>query len=365
MVAEWVAKERRVQRLLQEKDLGALLLRRVSSFAWITAGAASYVSIATEIGPSAVLITPKAKYVITNNIEATRLEDEERLDERGFTLVATPWYERRNVISDLAAGLPLGCDGPYPESVDLSAEVRSLRASLMPAEIERYRRVGLDCGEAIEAAARRVQPGMSECQIAGLVTQEAYARNITPLLTLIAVDERTYKFRHPLPTDKKLDRYAMLVLGGQRHGLIASVTRFVHFGPLPPELRRRAEAVARVDAALIAATRPGTSVAEIFRYAQRTYAEVGYPEEWKLHHQGGATGYEAREYKASPNSAEIVHEGQAFAWNPSISGTKSEDTLIVHDAGNEIITATGDWPQRELEVNGQLIQRPTILEVVS
>ena len=363
MAAEWMEKEKQVRRLLGEKGIDALLLRRVSSFAWITGGAASYVSLATEIGPSAVLVTPEAKYVLTNNIEAVRLRDEERLAERGFELVATPWYEYRDVVSDIASGLQLGCDGPHPGSVDLSAEVRSLRTHLMPGEIERYRRVGLDCGEVVEAAACRVNPGMSEYQIAGLVAHEAYARSIVPLLTLIAVDDRIYRFRHPLPTGAKLDRYAMLVLGGQRHGLVASVSRLVHFGSLSPELRRRAEAVARVDAVLIGSTRPGMRVAEIFQRAQRIYSEVGFPEEWKLHHQGGAAGYEAREYKALPNSAETVDEGQAFAWNPSICGTKSEDTLIVGDTHNEIITATGSWPQVEIEVDNQIIVRPTILEV--
>jgi antitoxin VapB len=128
-------------------------------------------------------------------------------------------------------------------------------------------------------------------------------------------------------------------------------------------LRRKAEAVARVDATFIAATRPGRTLGEIFQRAMTAYAETGFPEEWRLHHQGGLAGYEPREYIATPTSPEVVRAHQAFAWNPSITGTKSEDTIIVKEEGYEVITAVGGWPQIPLQVEGQLIARPVILEI--
>jgi hypothetical protein len=58
-----------------------------------------------------------------------------------------------------------------------------------------------------------------------------------------------------------------------------------------------------------------------------------------------------------------VKPGQAFAWNPSITGTKSEDTILIDEKGCEVITAMADWPQIPVQVEGRLIERPTILEV--
>ena len=81
----------------------------------------------------------------------------------------------------------------------------------------------------------------------------------------LAVDERIRKYRHPLPTAKKLKRHAILVLCARQHGLIVSVTRLVHFGKLPSDLRRRHDAVCAIDAAFISNTRIGTPVREIFR----------------------------------------------------------------------------------------------------
>jgi len=353
----------RARELLRRKGLDALLLRRVSSFAWITGGAAGYVTTNCEIGPSSILITPDAKYVITNTIEAPRLREEEKLEEKGFILRIAPWYESQDDVAYLTSGLRVGCDGPYPGTEDLSAAVSLLRRSLLPEEVERFKVLGWACGSALEKAARSVTPGLTEYEISSLVAQRAWVRGITPILILVAVDQRVFEFRHPLPTDMPLQRYAMLVLCGRQGGLIASCTRLVHFGPLPADLTRKQESVARVDATLIASTRPGVRVADIFNAAVQAYAAEGYPDEWALHHQGGCAGYEGRECKATLECAEVVHQGEAFAWNPSIKGTKSEDTIVVGSDENEIITATGAWPTIAVEINGRTILRPAILEL--
>ncbi len=183
-------------------------------------------------------------------------------------------------------------------------------------------------------------------------------------MNLIATDQRIYNYRHPLPTGKELERYAMLVLCARRWGLVASVTRLVHFGPLPDELRRKAEALAQIDATFLAASRPGKSLGEVFQEGMAAYAAAGYPDEWQLHHQGGPAAYEPREYVATPGSTDLVLAGQAYAWNPSITGTKSEDTVLISEAGYEVITEIEGWPMLEVEVDGQVHSRPAILEIV-
>jgi antitoxin VapB len=221
----------------------------------------------------------------------------------------------------------------------------------------------------MDAAVRAVSPGQSEYQIAGLLAQEAECRGVQATVILVAADERIFNYRHPIPTGKKLERYAMLVLCGQRQGLVCSLTRLVHFGPLPDELRRRAAAVAQVDATFIAATRPGRLLGQIFRDGVAAYAQAGFPDEWRLHHQGGPAGYEPREIVANPDSADNVSTGQVYAWNPSITGTKSEDTILVGENGNEILTAIPGWPSLAVPVvgdfasGGQMIERPAILEL--
>jgi antitoxin VapB len=94
------------------------------------------------------------------------------------------------------------------------------------------------------------------------------------------------------------------------------------------------------------------------------YAATGFTNEWQLHHQGGPAAYEPREFLATPGSSDVVAVGQAYAWNPSITGTKSEDTILVGEAGNEVLTTISGWPTLPVTLaDGQVVMRPAILEV--
>ena len=94
------------------------------------------------------------------------------------------------------------------------------------------------------------------------------------------------------------------------------------------------------------------------------YSEAGFAGEWQWHHQGGAAGYEPREYVATPESQDAVQIGQAYAWNPSVAGTKSEDTILVTGSGPEVLTATADWPDLPVAAGDGVYARPAILEVL-
>lgn len=363
-MTEFQIKQERIKALLTQHGLDALLLQRVSSFAWATCGAASYVNTATTLGSAALLITPQSRYVLADNIESPRLVQEEGLKSQGWDFQVSPWHTPWVTVESLAGGLKLGSDSPFPGAVDLSGQMARCRADLLPEECDRFRQLGLVCAHAMDAAIRAVHPGQTEQQIAAILDYEVQCRGVQPIVNLIATDDRIFKFRHPLPTDKPLERYAMLVLCGRKKGLVASITRLVHFGPLPAELRRKVEATARIDAAMIAATRPGTTLGDVFDRAVATYAETGFADEWRLHHQGGPAGYDPREYLGLPGSADLVSLGQAYAWNPSITGTKSEDTFLVGADGNEVITAISGWPMLTVPLaGGQTMTRPAILEV--
>lgn len=363
-MTDTAAKLAQVRALLTQRGLDAALIKRIPNFAWLTDGAANYVGIAADIGAAMLLVAPGGQYVLSNNIEAARLAAEEPLEVRGFSIRPAPWHEPSPVLGELARGLRLGADTPHPGAVDLSDDFNRLRLTLTPVEGERFHTLGRACAQAMDAAIRQVRPGMSEHEIAGLLSNHTYAQGAVPTVNLIATDERIFRFRHPLPTGKRLEKYAMLVLCGRRDGLIASVTRLVHFGPLPDELRRKQLACATVDATFLSRTRPGARIADIFQAAVDAYAAAGFPDEWRQHHQGGAAGYMGREYLGTPGSAEIVQAGQAFAWNPSIAGVKCEDTILVGEAENEVLTAIPGWPMLEVHADGKTWARPAILEVL-
>jgi antitoxin VapB len=361
---EQAAKREAVGALLAERGLDALLLRRVSSFAWITCGARSEINTAVEAGEAAVLLTRDHRYLLTNNIEAPRLLGEQGLREQGFEPRVHAWHEPEAALHELVRGLRTGVDRPAPElvgAVDVSQDVARLRAALTPAEAARFRALGQLCAEAMQRAVRTLVPGQTEHEIAAALARECVKSGVWPIVDLVATDQRVLELRHPLPTDKTLERYAMLVLCGRKWGLVCSVTRLVHFGPLPAELGRKAQAVARVDARFLAATRPGAVLKDILHAATAAYREVGFADEWTHHHQGGAAGYEPRELLATPRATDAVRAGQVYAWNPSIAGTKSEDSVLVTESGVDVLTAMPGWPTIDIEVDGVTYPRPDIL----
>ena len=358
-MSETELKLSKIRKWLTERKLDGLYLQRVSSFAWATCGAISYVNIASTFGDTSLLITHDRQYLFTNNIEAPRLEIEEKLVSQGWNFRVTPWHTSQNAVPESIRGLKVGSDSYFPGTEDFSAELARLRANLTPEEGQRFRDLGQRCAQAMAAAAMTVRPGQTEHEIAGRLSSEAESRGVQVIVNLIATDERIFSFRHPLPTIKKLEKYAMLVLCGRWSGLVCSVTRFLHFGRLPDDIRNKSEAVGRIDAAMIVATRPGHTLGDVFKTGMGEYLRAGYPNEWRLHHQGGPAGYEPREYFAFPRSTDLVAAGQVYAWNPSITGCKSEDTILVGEAGNEVLTEITDWPK--LVVDG--MERPAILVV--
>jgi antitoxin VapB len=362
---EFQTKQARMIALLDETGLDGLLLRKVSSFAWATCGAASYVNTAVSEGEASLLVTRDGRYLFTNNIEAVRLDQEEGLRRQGWEFRISPWYANAGAraVSEMGQSMKLGVDGPFPGAVDLSGRVSQLRSRLTTGEGERFRKLGRLCAGAMDAAIRSLQPGMTEFEAAARLAAEALARGAVPIVNLVASDERIFAIRHPLPTGKKIERYVMLVLCGRVGGLICSLTRLVYFGRLPADLRAKAEALANVEAAFLTATIPGCTLSGVFQEGTAAYARAGYPEEWKLHHQGGSAGYEAREVVATPDTHDPIFAGQAFAWNPSITGTKSEDTILIGEQGFEVLTEVDGWPVLLGTAQGKEIRRPAILEV--
>jgi len=371
---ETAEKRQRLKAFMERNQLDGLIIARQNNFAWATGGGSNWVGIASETGAAYLVYTAQGKdYAVLDNIEGPRYADEERLEELGFEIVLRDWWDsadnKRLKMLDVAGGVnkSIGADVALENTFNVGQALLRERWSLTSHECERYREVGRLSGEALETVAAGLQPGLTEWEIAGRLAQASYSRGLTPFVTLIAADERVWQYRHPIPTTKKLEKYAMLVLCARKGGLIASCTRQVHFGPLPQDLAQRHAATQRIDAAFNLATRPGVIVRDIFGTGMTHYAAAGFPDEWQLHHQGGATGYEAREYFATPDTEEVVLDWQAFAWNPSITGTKCEDTILVsNERGHEVITAGPGWiwPKTKVEIEGLgVMARPDILEM--
>jgi Xaa-Pro dipeptidase len=330
----------RLIELMERRRLGALLLRRPENFAWCTGGGNSRVDYVVAAGVADLVITRTADYVLTSTIESPRMRDEEA---PGMEVVEYPWHEGSDAaLRQLVGAVEIGADVALPGTTDIRDDVAALRRVLDPDAIASLRAIGADLDDALGEAAAELSVGMSEHDAAAAIAASCRARALVPTVLLAATDARIRRYRHPLPTDALLDRRVMLVASAQRGGLYANLTHIAWFEEPDPETERRQAACDEILQRMrTEATWPGRTLADAFADCRRFYADAGFADEWRLHHQGGITGYASREVIATPHTDVPIETGQAFAWNPSITGAKAEDTFVLTDAGAEIIAGAG------------------------
>ena len=358
-------KKARLTQFLKSSGLEAVVLGQVSNFSWFTAGGSDVVAQSSETGPAVIFFDTRRAVIIADCIETPRLVKEE-LPAGEFEVITCPWQDvdrRAKVLGLLTRSKKVATDLPNsPGWLSLSEEFDQLRYVLTDAEVERFRKLGRLAAQAVEETCLAVKPGQSEFEVAGVLGNECWSRGVSPIVVLVAADNRISEYRHPLPTAKKIKKHLMIVLCGRRWGLVAAVTRIVHFGKIPENLRRKHEAVCKVDTALITGSVPGRTLGEILQGGIAAYRETGFPEEWLKHHQGGLIGYNPREKKATLKEALVIRQNMAVAWNPSITGTKSEDTVLILPDGPRNVTRTGRFPVIRASWKGKVFERPLILE---
>ncbi|WP_422448773.1 M24 family metallopeptidase [Thermoanaerobacterium sp. DL9XJH110] len=360
---DWPVKQQRVRRFLEEKGLDGFVFSLRSSFAWLTDGGESSVDESVQAGAADLVFIKDRAYVIAPNNEMDRLLDEV-LGDQGYEPVVYSWRgDRISVLLNLLKGKNTGSDTYIPGCREMCREVKALRFELLPEERIRMRRLGEQTSEIVGLVLAQIRPGQTEAEVAGELKAEMAEAGIASPVVLVASDGRLKKFRHPLPTEKRIEKMVMAIVCARRWGLTVALTRMVHFGSLPEDLKKRHNLVSSIEAELIASTVPGARIKEIFHRCCRAYENAGYPGEWEKHHQGGAIGYDTREYLAGPDCGEAVRENQGFAWNPFLKDVKSEDTIIASLEGPEVITLDKNWPVRIFEKNGYRIPTADILSV--
>ncbi|WP_253736786.1 M24 family metallopeptidase [Halohasta salina] len=358
-------RRRRLTAFLDERGLDALWLARPNNAAWLTGGSV-VVDRDSLVGVAAVGYSREAGFrALTNNIEPPRLRDEEL--PAAFSVTAVDWYA--DSLADHVAAVsptPAAADFEVPgfEQPDLSA----LRQPLAAFDIERYRELGREAAVAVESVCRGLSADRTEQSVAADLRAALEARGIAAPVVLVGGSERARQYRHYTPTTAGLGDYALVSVTAQRGGLYASTTRTVDFDA-PAWLDDRFEAAARVEATALAATqraaREESTAGDVFGAIQRAYEAVGYPDEWQHHHQGGAAGFAGREWIATPDGPETIVQPQAYAWNPTVQGAKSEGTVLVTETDIEPLTITDSWPTRSVSaVDAALtLRRPAPLRI--
>ncbi|MFC7185645.1 M24 family metallopeptidase [Halorubrum yunnanense] len=358
-MVDLAARTDRLDAYLDERGLEAVWFAKPNGFAWLTGGD-NAVDDDADVGVAAAGYDGALR-AITDNVEAERLADEELPD--AAAVESFPWHAHS--LADAVAER-----SPAPAAADFDvpgferADASRLRQPLTDDDVERYRELGREAAAAVETVCRNLEPEDPEYEVAAGIDISLASRDVDTPVVLVGGAERAQRFRHYTPSDATLGDYALVSVTAERAGLYASLTRTVAFDA-PDWLEERHRAAARVEATALAATEAAAAgeltgevdgadaapdtAGDVFEAIREAYAAVGFADEWENHHQGGAAGFAGREWFAAPGSDEPVRRPMGYAWNPTVRGTKSEDTHLVAPDFTETLTKTGQWPTHEVE----------------
>ncbi len=356
-------KHHRVIAFLDRCGYDALVLSRADSAAWFTSGGElGRTSLGGDPASVALFINRHCRAVLCDNVESARVFEEE-LAGLGFQLKERAWHEdAMRTLSDLARNKKLATDAPLPLGTDELARLRPLRYSLTRLERQRMRELGRTLTLAVEATCRNFRPGETEADLAGHLAHRLLREGVVPVDLRVAADDRLARYRRPTFKNVEIERRATISAVGRRHGLCASVTRIVSFGPVPKAVRDAHGLAAMVDATCIYFSRPGETIGGAFRRARRIYEKFDHADEWTLDDQGAIIAYSPNEVTLLPESLLTITPNTALCWSPSVGPARSEDTVVIDSRGYEVVTEAQVWPKMEVVVKGFAISRPGILE---
>ena len=362
VLADVRIKEERVRGFLEREGLDALVIGRQDNFAWVTAGGDNHIVITSEMGAGYLVIGRDRKWLVTYSMDRQRFLDEYAASQ-GYEVAALFWYQGspEDKILDLTRGMKVGADFALPGARRYGNELVDLHYPLTDLELERYRWIGQAANRILTAVAHDLPPGTTEQEIATRLLYEYAVEGFTIDVLLVGTDERISRYRHTVPTDKPLERYALLHPAARRWGLHANVTRLLHFGEPPTDIRRAMDAVAMVGASVTTMLAPGVRFADILEEEIRLHKRSGYPSEWCNHFQGGITGYTLADPARCRNPEARVVERQAFDYFITVTGAKFEELTLLTEDGIEIASLGAGWPTRRVQTSRGDIVVPDVL----
>lgn len=249
----------RIREWLFDKCYDGIIIHRRDNFAWINGGAESAVLSSGETGVAYFIINKVGMDIIADSSDLPRMKVE--LNPLGANPILVPWYQSmEEFLSDYVKGGRYASDDGVAGTTNVQAEMIDLRLCLTVDEVRHYEEIGQTCANIVEGVCKEAQRGDSEIEIANSVKTGCIAHGISPDCVLVGADRRILDYRHPVPTDKKIEKSLMVVLGGQKYGLNISMTRMVYFGAIPSEIEERYKKTSHIFACMQHIMKEGLSI---------------------------------------------------------------------------------------------------------
>ena len=323
--------------------------------------------------PTIALVSEKGLSFIIPELEVTKLIQRKDLEANAFAWSDTTGYDPafKKAVDELnLSSQVLGVDGMTMRTFewftfqnhgietnngyDSGRELLNIRAQKDTYEIEAIRQAIQLSQEALSATIEQAGVGMTERQIADILSDEMARRGSEghAFGPIVLTGEKS-ALPHGDTGDRALGNNEMLLIdyGGIVDGYPADITRTFFFGHPSDEFLAIYNAVYNANEAARKLSAPGVSCGDIDQAARDTIKEAGYGD-YFTHRTGHGLGLEVHEL---PNISEgndtLLEPGHVYTIEPGIylpqlGGVRIEDDMVVTESGVESLT---DYP-RELAI---------------
>jgi Xaa-Pro dipeptidase len=321
---------------------------------WRTGGLSDPIDLTSSSDPVWVIECDTGSALLTNEIEAPRLEHDFRVSALGWEVLSVPWFDdeaRLTRASEYANVAPLAL---VSDTVGIGRNVSDVltraRLVLSDAEREDLRDLGALAGAALGAGMDAWHPGVTtDFEVASAISAALEADGATAVCLIVGGDDRLRMFRHPLAVGDVVHDALMSVVVAKRAGLHVAATRLCTRSA-DDEIVTLMKTLATINDQILEASLPGGTWGDTMVALALAYDDAGHPGAWREHFQGGPIGFEQREFELAPTQSDSPfwaverRGGTAVAWNPSLrGGAKIEETYLIGERF-ELLTATPSWP---------------------
>ena len=235
---------------------------------------------------------------------------------------------------------------PQASFARLDDQLNSMRVVKDESELVILRKAAEYADYAIEVGVSEIAEGKTELEILTAIELALKKKGIAHMSfdTMVLSGPKTAS-PHGKPGDRKIQKgdFILFDLGVIYKGYCSDITRTVSFGEPSDAQREGYETVRQAEQDAVDAVKPGVRAMDLDKIARDVITQAGYGE-FFTHRLGHGLGISVHEFPSvtGNNEMELI-EGMVFTiepgiYDPSITGVRIEDDVVVTKNGVEVLT---------------------------
>jgi Xaa-Pro aminopeptidase len=342
-----VTRADRLEALMRERDLDALLVTNLVNVRYLTGFTGS--NALCLVGPGLRLFFTDFRYVTQSRREVGDAFDREQgrqdlLEDVAERMSGRVGFEDAHLTVRQHERLR-GYAGDDVELVAAGRLVEDLRKVKDDSELERIRAAAALADEIFEHARAMGLAGRTERDVAVELETEMRRRGSDPSFPSIVAGGPNGSLPHARPGGDAIEPGTLVVIdmGCVLDGYCSDCTRTFATGPIPDGAAEVYDLVLRTQVATLDEIRPGVACRDVDAFARQLIAAAGHGERFG-HGLGHGVGLEVHEQPTLSRAG----EGELAAGNvvtvepgvyvPDEFGVRIEDLVVVSESGREVLS---------------------------